>query len=455
MPEYQFALIKEIQGGDVDSFGADLRSIMKSHQKFGALEEKYRPPGFSLKEKDQSFLRRIGNWPPELKIKALEHAKRAYVDVLGQYDPFDDIRASLWLFRAEKRVPVFGLVWGWPENKPIIDSPGAGEFGHALYATGWKQIDGSTYLVVINSWGTDTGEGGRFYFSREVINKFAEQFGAYMFIDQTPEEYLARLKPAMQISIIGILQKILQILGIISKMELPPPPLSPPPPTPLPVSAYDWSTVEKAKLSVLAITEEEGLSATLKDQLLKTIECESYFDTKAMHKNKDGSLDIGICQYNSYWYIGPGKPIPTMDVALGDPVFSIRVMCRQFKKGRAKDWICWRRLFGQIGQNGKRSPNLGSNSAKNMELPNWLKSSTGEGVALRWKSLASAVIPAVLLLGPIVGIDIEKEALDELSGGVSQFIVAVWAAGSAVAFIVGWVRRNALKRDGLGKFAPK
>src|SRR3990167_49397 len=78
VPEYQFALIKEIQGGDVDSFGADLRSIMKSHQKFGALEEKYRPPGFSLKEKDQSFLRRIGNWPPELKIKALEHAKRAY-----------------------------------------------------------------------------------------------------------------------------------------------------------------------------------------------------------------------------------------------------------------------------------------------------------------------------------------------------------------------------------------
>ena len=49
VPEYQFALIKELEGGDVDSFGADLRSIMKSHVKIGALEEKYRPQGFSIK----------------------------------------------------------------------------------------------------------------------------------------------------------------------------------------------------------------------------------------------------------------------------------------------------------------------------------------------------------------------------------------------------------------------
>ena len=91
---------------------------------------------------------------------------------------------------------------------------------------------------------------------------------------------------------------------------------------------------------------EEGLSNKLAEQLYKTVACESNFNPKAVNKNPNGTRDIGIIQANTYWYIGPGKPIPSEDVALNDPEFCVRVMALQFKKGRAKDWICWRKIFG-------------------------------------------------------------------------------------------------------------
>lgn len=214
VPEYQFALIKELMGGDVDSFGADLRVGMKSHQKIGALSEKYRPQGYTLTEKGSEFLRRIENWAPELKEKAIEHKKKAYVDVTGQYDYFDDIRAAIWLFKEEKRVPVFGVRWSWSLQNPYLEKPNDGE-GHAVYACGWRTINGKQYLVIPNSYGTQVGDNGKFYMSREVVNAFVSIFGAFMFIDYTPDELRKiiedkKINPILQ-AIINIIKKILDI----------------------------------------------------------------------------------------------------------------------------------------------------------------------------------------------------------------------------------------------------
>lgn len=109
--------------------------------------------------------------------------------------------------------------------------------------------------------------------------------------------------------------------------------------------SYLWDTFANARHSVRLIADEEGLSVDMKNKLCETIKCESGFNTKAEHKNSNGTTDYGICQYNSFWYIGTGKPIPSVEIALNDPEFCVRVMCRQFKKGHAKDWACYKRLY--------------------------------------------------------------------------------------------------------------
>lgn len=87
-----------------------------------------------------------------------------------------------------------------------------------------------------------------------------------------------------------------------------------------------------------------------------------------------------------------------------------------------------------------------------MDIPKFLLSSTGEGVAMRWKAVASAAVPIVLLVSPLLGLDLGQESLNEFVGGVSNAILAVWAAGSAVGFVAGWIRRNFNKANKLGAF---
>lgn len=218
VPEYQFAISKEIQGGDVDTFGVDLRSAMMSHKKVGAIEESSRPQGYKVGERDASFLRRIGNWP-DLKLQALVRAKSQFLAVTGPYDAFDNIRASIWLFREEKRVPVFGVLWGWGQDRAVVDNASIqmGE-GHAIYATGWEVRNGEPHLVIPNSWGEGAGDHGYFYLSRSVINRFVGMYGAFMFVDMTKEEYEARLRPTIFEQILIIMAKILRIQLEIARL---------------------------------------------------------------------------------------------------------------------------------------------------------------------------------------------------------------------------------------------
>lgn len=88
-----------------------------------------------------------------------------------------------------------------------------------------------------------------------------------------------------------------------------------------------------------------------------------------------------------------------------------------------------------------------------MSIPNWLLSSTGEGVALRWKSLALGFLPVVLLGLQILGISISTEAGNELIGLVEKLILAAWALAAAVAHVYGWARKQDFQKKGLGKFA--
>jgi hypothetical protein len=179
--EWVYAVAKMLDG-QIEIEGTDLRTICKVHTKYGAIGRDESP--YSLENKPVSFLERIENWPKNLFDLAKKHKKKTYVQVSGQYDPYDTIRASLWKFRDEKRAVLIGVKWSWPLERVFIDSENDYGGGHALHIIGWNKKG----LIVQNSYGEEAGLNGRHYFSREIINKYVSKYGAYMFVDLDPEK---------------------------------------------------------------------------------------------------------------------------------------------------------------------------------------------------------------------------------------------------------------------------
>lgn len=88
-----------------------------------------------------------------------------------------------------------------------------------------------------------------------------------------------------------------------------------------------------------------------------------------------------------------------------------------------------------------------------MKIPNFLLSSTGEGLAKRWETVFAGAIPVILIASKIFGWNIVEVDLNELNGqiviAISSF-VAIW---KAIEHIAGWVRARFYKQNSLGKFA--
>lgn len=180
-PEWAFAVAK-MQSGDVDEWGSDLRTQCKVRKNYGSLPLQNSP--FTLATKSPDFLRRIQNWPKEAFQYAQKYRKQSFFSPKGPYDHYDNIRASMWHFRDKKCGVVIGVMWSYPISKVVIDKAYNGGFGHAMAVIGWNEIG----LIVQNSAGPQAGENGRHYITRDVINKYVEKFGAFMFIDMPKEE---------------------------------------------------------------------------------------------------------------------------------------------------------------------------------------------------------------------------------------------------------------------------
>lgn len=180
-PSWSFAISKTLSG-DAEAFGQDLRTMMKAHVKFGAIEEELSP--LSVDNKNSDYLRHIENWPPELRQASLWHKKASFMDCKGPYDAFDNIRACMWKFRKEKRAVVSGLLWGWPIETERINDIGTPEGGHAIAYIGWQ----GECLRMQNSYGKNAGRNGVHLVRRSVVNKYVDMYGAFMFQDIKPEE---------------------------------------------------------------------------------------------------------------------------------------------------------------------------------------------------------------------------------------------------------------------------
>ena len=128
-------------------------------------------------------------------------------------------------------------------------------------------------------------------------------------------------------------------------------------PTPIvepPTTNYDWRTAEAARHSVRFIADEEGLTVQQKDNMSRTIHCESGYDIHCVVYNTDAgavrkekynpathgkihSIDTGICQWNSYYH---GTEITPHDAEF-DPEKAVRLMCKYVKEGLISEWVCW------------------------------------------------------------------------------------------------------------------
>ncbi|MBT9175229.1 MAG: Membrane-bound lytic murein transglycosylase C [candidate division WS2 bacterium] len=91
----------------------------------------------------------------------------------------------------------------------------------------------------------------------------------------------------------------------------------------------------KLEEMVRRIAREEGVD---EDLIVAVIKCESGMNPRAINRNRNGTTDYGIAQFNDYWY----RDYITPEEALNNPEKAVRLMCRQFRKGRANDWICYR-----------------------------------------------------------------------------------------------------------------
>ncbi len=182
-PEWAFAKSKEISGNPAE-YGQDIRTALKVHTKHGAIAKSDSP--YSLKNKSADFLRYIGNWP-NLDKRAIPHVKASYVKVTGPYDAFDNIRATMWKYYAEKRGVSFGLYFGWPRKRVMLDVMPPEQNPHAMYFCGARKVNGTHYLRIVNSY-PDAGENGIHLISREVVNHFYEIYGAYTFVDMPIEQ---------------------------------------------------------------------------------------------------------------------------------------------------------------------------------------------------------------------------------------------------------------------------
>ena len=171
-PPYSFALSKEISG-DADEWGQDLRTALKSHTNYGAIEK-------GLTDING---RKLSDYP-DLLSEAQKHLKKSFFNVSGGYDHFDIIRASMWHFRAKKQGVALGVLWSWDLSEKQLTGTVEAGFGHALYCIGWK----GDYLIVVNSYGKEAGENGRHYLHRDTVNHFVKQYGAFMMVDMPKEE---------------------------------------------------------------------------------------------------------------------------------------------------------------------------------------------------------------------------------------------------------------------------
>ena len=98
------------------------------------------------------------------------------------------------------------------------------------------------------------------------------------------------------------------------------------------------SQEETIEEMIRRIAKEEGVDP---DLAVRVALCESGLYPKAKNVNKDGSIDRGLYQWNSYWHS------EVSDADAYDPEKATRLFCKAVRGGKLSWWrntqSCWER----------------------------------------------------------------------------------------------------------------
>ena len=197
-PEWVFAASKEISG-DPERWGQNMRDAFKAWVKYGSPRREH-----VVAPQDKAQRRELKNYDQGLKGDELK--KQTYVTTKGPYKAFENIKATIWKYKDEKRAVGIGIIFAWPLSDVYLRGVNESGFGHFMFATGWE----GEYLEVVNSYGKDAGKNGKHYIHKDTINYFVKKYGAFCFIDMPAEE--ARAKQAEYLSLINRLIRFLKNL---------------------------------------------------------------------------------------------------------------------------------------------------------------------------------------------------------------------------------------------------
>lgn len=122
---------------------------------------------------------------------------------------------------------------------------------------------------------------------------------------------IAELKRQLSLKqrVLAILQKILRLQTRLEKLQ--------------------WELVARKVARDFQIDE---------DVFVAVLYCESGMNPRAVNRNKNGTTDFGIAQFNDHWY----RAIISPDMALNQPKLALGIMAKQWANGRENDWICYR-----------------------------------------------------------------------------------------------------------------
>lgn len=227
-------------------------------------------------------------------------------------------------------------------HSPIQIAFGVGETYHDIIIRKPKNITSyhSVMLYHINPDGNyrifDSADG-----AKKILDKDYPIIQAMSFRDLPENWKLAQSPRKTLLDIIGqILRTIAETIGLLKKevKELEKKRAK----IPIKVKKYLWDTPRQAKHSSRVIMDKYGLSWKEKNLLCAVIQCESGFNPKATHKNKNGTADWGIVMVNDYYWIGKGKKFPSADYVLNNPEVCVRWMIKEYKNGHLNWWICYK-----------------------------------------------------------------------------------------------------------------
>lgn len=212
---FQRAAHNEVAGTPGYIGGADPKQAALAVIKVGAIPQSIAP--FNLNDSPSSYAD-ISKYPQNIINEAGADKEFSLYQITPNngMDLFDSIRSALWQsYQSTFKAPVMvGTEWqaDWLRQPGGIINQNDPEYGytdHAFVFTGQKTINGILYLKAHLSSGTEWGDQGFFYFTREIVNLFIY---AQAFAPGSPSDYKAQQWT--------ILQKIYDILiSLLAKIK--------------------------------------------------------------------------------------------------------------------------------------------------------------------------------------------------------------------------------------------